>query len=576
MVSRRRRLFRFFSPKKSKKNPTKNVEETKSLQNKRGSEKKEVDNNSISHSEEDIINALDSLNVKDFAVAQDQSIDEEVREETKSDDDMEHDNMCKSTSNNVLPPKILGRKGSLTNPIYPAIEKDKDSGFYVSPVSSSESLAYDQLQKTNSKKELYYSSSGSLQTSNHSIQHNSFKSLSSSKMGEPDPSLDAHHQEIDESCSEQIGEPDKCEEHVTNEICNTSTNEDPTVCLEVKTMLDQTNDSKIKSFIAETSFVSEITFDGANLLQDQINVKEKIEDKPEKGIENGNRRIKKSKRLDKIYEKVLELQRENEELKKENERLHMDSKLYQDKQQKQDERNSERLDTITAKVANLQSENFHLNVDNKRLYKKLYEIMGNHTDDYLHPIQNDKRICSATVECDDSDDCNSTGRGECEEENFRLAHSHEDDCTEVESKSSAEQRSRIESLERQLQEKITRVNDLEAHIKDLNDEMIQLRQSHEEEQRQQKEAYIELKRETTQIVTWLKRKIGQANPQHNDNDDDSLTPSERQNLAMEIEGEMVDWKKSLVVSSNEEMIELNIHSSDSIDESTVTNPLSPI
>ena len=83
---------------------------------------------------------------------------------------------------------------------------------------------------------------------------------------------------------------------------------------------------------------------------------------------------------------------------------------------------------------------------------------------------------------------------------------------------------------------------------------MKLRQSHEEEQRRQKEAYIELKRETTQIVTWLKRKIGQANSQDNNNDDDSLTPSERQSLAMEIEGEMVDWKNSLVVSSDEDMI----------------------
>ena len=269
MVSRRRRLFRFFSPKKSKKKPKKIIGETKYQQNKSGSEGKDVDHNFVSHSEEDIINALDSLNINDAVQAQDQSMDGEVREEPKSDEDMEHDNMDKSTSKNLLPPKHLARKNSLTNPIYPAIEKDKDSGFYVSPLSSSDSLAYDQLQKTNSKKELYYSSSGSLQTSNHSIQHSSFKSLSSSKIGEPDPSLDEHHQEIDESCSEHIGEQDKCEEHVTNEISNTSINEDPTVCPEVKTMLDQTNDSKIKSFIAETSFVSEITFDGANLLLDQ-------------------------------------------------------------------------------------------------------------------------------------------------------------------------------------------------------------------------------------------------------------------------------------------------------------------
>ena len=569
MVSRRRRLFRFFSPKKSKKKPKKIIGETKYQQNKSGSEGKDVDHNFVSHSEEDIINALDSLNINDAVQAQDQSMDGEVREEPKSDEDMEHDNMDKSTSKNLLPPKHLARKNSLTNPIYPAIEKDKDSGFYVSPLSSSDSLAYDQLQKTNSKKELYYSSSGSLQTSNHSIQHSSFKSLSSSKIGEPDPSLDEHHQEIDESCSEHIGEQDKCEEHVTNEISNTSINEDPTVCPEVKTMLDQTNDSKIKSFIAETSFVSEITFDGANLLLDQSKLaKENVEDKPQKDRESGNKRIKKSKRLDKIYEKTLELQRQNEELKKENERLHMHSKLYQDRQQKQDERNSKRLDTITAKVANLQSDNFHLIADNERMHKKLYEIMGNHTDDNLLLIQNDVRICPASVECDETDDFNSASRGESED--------HEDDCGEVESTLFVKQRSRIESLERQLEEKNTNVINLEAHIKVLNNEIMKLRQSHEEEQRRQKEAYIELKRETTQIVTWLKRKIGQANSQDNDNDDDSLTPSERQSLAMEIEGEMVDWKKSLVVSSDEDMIELNIHSSDSIDESTVTNPLSPI
>ena len=571
MVSRRRRLFRFFSPKKSKKKPTKIIGETKYQQSKSGSEGKDVDNNFVSHSEEDIINALDSLNINDAVQAQDQSMDEEVREEPKSDEDMEHDNMDKSTSKNVLPPKHLARKNSLTNPIYPTIEKDKDSGFYVSPVSSSDSLAYDQLQKTNSKKELYYSSSGSLQTSNHSIQHSSFKSLFSSNMGEPDPSLDEHHQEIDESCSEQIGEPDICEEHVTNEISNTSINDDPTVCPEVKTMMDQTNDSKIKSFIAETSFVSEITFDGANLLLDQsgnISIKEEVEDKPQKDRESGNKRIKKSKRLDKIYKKVLELQRENEELKKENERLHMHSKLYQDRQQKQDERNSERLDTITAQVANLQSDNFHLIADNERLHKKLYEIMGNHTDDNLLPIQNDVRICPASVECVEADDFNSASKGESED--------HEDDCGEVESTSFVEQRSRIESLELQLEEKNINVINLEAHIKVLNNEIMNLKQSHEEENRQQKEVYLELKRETTQIVTWLQRKIGQANSQDNDNDDDSLTPSERQSLAMEIEGEMVDWKKSLAVSSNEDMIELNIHSSDSIDESTVTNPLSPI
>jgi predicted RNase H-like nuclease (RuvC/YqgF family) len=194
--------------------------------------------------------------------------------------------------------------------------------------------------------------------------------------------------------------------------------------------------------------------------------------------------------------------------------------------------------------------------------------MGNHTDDNLLPIQNGVRICPASVECDETDDFNSASRGESED--------HKDDCDEVESTLFVKQRSRIESLERQLEEKNTNVINLEAHIKVLNNEIMKLRQSHEEEQRRQKEAYIELKRETTQIVTWLKRKIGQANSQDNDNDDDSLTPSERQSLAMEIEGEMVDWKKSLVVSSDEDMIELNIHSSASIDESTVTNPFSPI
>lgn len=572
MVSRRRRLFRFLSPKKSKKNPTKILGDTKCHQNKSGSDGKDAvdDCHFVSHSEEDIINALDGLIVKEAVEAQDQSIDEEVREDTKSSEDIEHNNMDKSTTKNVLPPKKLPRKISLANPIYSTKEEDKHSGFYVSPVSSSDSLTYDQLQKTNSKKELYYSSSGSLQISNHSIHHDSFKTLSSSNMEEPDPSLDGHRQEIDESCSGQIDESEKCDEHINSDITNTSINEDPTVGPEVKTMLDQTNDSKIKSFIAETSFVSEITFEGANLLQDQSNTKEEVEDKPQKGREGGNRRMRKSKRLDNIYEKVLELQRENEELKKENEKLFINSKLYQDRQQKQDKRNSERLDTITVKVANLQSENFHLNADNERLHKKLYEIMGNHTDNNLLPIS------SVPLEGDKTDDFNSASRGESEYGRFKLNYDDKDGCVEVESTSFAENRSRIESLERQLKEKNTNVINLEAHMKGLNNEIMKLRQSHEEEKRQQTEAFIELKRETTQIVTWLKRKIGQANSRDNGNDNDSLTPSERQSLDMEIESEMIDWNKSLVVASNEDMIELNIHSSDSIDASTVTNPMSPI
>jgi len=159
----------------------------------------------------------------------------------------------------------------------------------------------------------------------------------------------------------------------------------------------------------------------------------------------------------------------------------------------------------------------------------------------------------------------------------------------------SQQKRRIEDLERQLKEKNLTETNLEYHIEKLNNEMINLRRLKNLETEELRDAYNELKDEASQVVDWLKKQLADNQSKHRaeeiakaveDNDLESLTKSEREHLLIEIEEERKKWigdlggspsRLDIMVPLKNEQLELSIlRGSDSIDGSTITNPLSPL
>jgi len=178
----------------------------------------------------------------------------------------------------------------------------------------------------------------------------------------------------------------------------------------------------------------------------------------------------------------------------------------------------------------------------------------------------------------------------CEKEQLGL----KEKVAELDFKNS-QQRLRIEELEHALKEKNVCETNLEQHVELLNDEMITLRQNHDDEREDFQDAYNELKGEASQVVDWLKKQLTDYQSKYRaeeiakareDNDLESLTKSERESLVAEIEEERQNWIEDLggspsrldfVIPSRSEELELSIiRGSDSIGGSTLTDPVSPI
>ena len=140
-----------------------------------------------------------------------------------------------------------------------------------------------------------------------------------------------------------------------------------------------------------------------------------------------------------------------------------------------------------------------------------------------------------------------------------------------------------------------RIEDLERQLKEKNNEMIKLRKNHNAETEELDAAYNELKEEASQVVDWLKKQLADNQSKNRaeeitkameDNDLESLTNSEREHLLIEIEEERKSWigdlggspsRLDFMVPLKNGHPELSIlRGSDSIDGSTITNPLSPL
>ena len=137
-----------------------------------------------------------------------------------------------------------------------------------------------------------------------------------------------------------------------------------------------------------------------------------------------------------------------------------------------------------------------------------------------------------------------------------------------------------------------RIEDLERQLKEEKNEIINLRKNHNAETEELDAAYNELKEEASQVVDWLKKQLADNQSKNRaeeiakameDSDLESLTNSEREHLLIEIEEERKNWIGDLksptcldiIVPLKNGQPELSIlRGSDSIDGSTITNPLS--
>lgn len=174
-----------------------------------------------------------------------------------------------------------------------------------------------------------------------------------------------------------------------------------------------------------------------------------------------------------------------------------------------------------------------------------------------------------------------------QQQKTRMRHLQElGSMAELESKHS-QRKILVGSLQRQVKEKDFAVFNLESHINVLNEEMVEMRQRHTLEVDEIQYAFDELKTEAGQLVEWLKSQLAEkqmneegrtsyAEEIENAKDDDdleSLTPSEKESLLKEIEEErkMVSMHLPHITSSNTaELLGLTAEKSESLDGSTLT------
>jgi len=366
---------------------------------------------------------------------------------------------------------------------------------------------------------------------------------------------------------------------------------DPNLKLPIKSpILSMSNDL--------VSVVSALTFDYANLETYTVKnldvpeigksvsaYKQPQEQKKRDQNELSRQGPRKSERINAVHRKVIQLQRENAELQETNRQLVTQTKLRSGKE-KQDELNAFRLNIIAEKVFDIQAENQSLQAENENLLLYIGDLESKQATTFdSNKIRGSDNEQKKPMMCEIV--ANSTS---CEKEQLGL----KEKVAELDFKNS-QQRLRIEELEHALKEKNVCETNLEQHVELLNDEMITLRQNHDDEREDFQDAYNELKGEASQVVDWLKKQLTDYQSKYRaeeiakareDNDLESLTKSERESLVAEIEEERQNWIEDLggspsrldfVIPSRSEELELSIiRGSDSIGGSTLTDPVSPI
>jgi len=156
-----------------------------------------------------------------------------------------------------------------------------------------------------------------------------------------------------------------------------------------------------------------------------------------------------------------------------------------------------------------------------------------------------------------------------------------------------QQRTLISSLERQLKQKNLVIKNLETEVEMARCEMLDVRDIHELEKEELQVAYDELKTETSELVTWLRKQLseyqgrskyadGIANAIDDDDDDlGSLTKSEEEGLMKEIAEETEKWVKlnggyhkraAMGLTEEHNQTLSNFSSLVSVDASTLTPP----
>jgi len=117
-------------------------------------------------------------------------------------------------------------------------------------------------------------------------------------------------------------------------------------------------------------------------------------------------------------------------------------------------------------------------------------------------------------------------------------------------KENLQQRTLIMSLERQIKQSNSIVANLEQQVDNSRNEIVDLKEMHNLEKEELQLAYEELKEETANLVNWLKAQLGEYQGKSKyaediaraqDEDLESLTQSEKEALAKEIEEERKNW-----------------------------------
>jgi len=157
----------------------------------------------------------------------------------------------------------------------------------------------------------------------------------------------------------------------------------------------------------------------------------------------------------------------------------------------------------------------------------------------------------------------------------------------------SQQKILIASLERRVKKKddLPQINVLQAKIQSMNQKMNDMRRQHEIEKEELHIAYDELKSEASQLVEWLKTQLAEyqgkemiddiAHTKSEEEEDlESLTPSEKEALAKEIEEERRKWIDELANNSAERLDMPSFSGnlgkrSNSVDGSPLTDPMSP-